>query len=156
MKFHSLAFLTITAIGAAIASPIMAQGMQAMPQAAMAQDDSVYQAFGGQPGVDKVIDDFIAVWKADPRISHALDHANVPHLAAMLKLQIGQLTGGPVKYTGEDMKTAHRGMGLRDADFNALAEDLQVAMDKNHVPFRAQNKLLAKLAPMERDIVTHR
>ena len=52
------------------------------------------------------------------------------------------------------MKTVHHDMGLRNADFNALAEDLQQAMDKNGVPSRAQNKLLAKLAPMEHDIVS--
>lgn len=38
------------------------------------------------------------------------------------------------------------------AQFNALAEDLQFAMDSANVPFRAQNKLLAKLAPMLKDM----
>ena len=51
------------------------------------------------------------------------------------------------------MKTTHEGMGLQNGDFNALAEDLQLSMDKEGVPFRAQNKLLAKLAPMEHQIV---
>jgi hemoglobin len=36
---------------------------------------------------------------------------------------------------------------------NALIENLQFAMDKEGVPFAAQNKLLAKLAPQQRDIV---
>jgi hemoglobin len=52
------------------------------------------------------------------------------------------------------MKDAHAGMNLEAKDFNALAEDLQLSMDKEQVPFRAQNQLLAKLAPMERPIVT--
>ena len=57
-------------------------------------------------------------------------------------------------YSGKDMKAAHEKMGLRNMDFNALAEDLQTAMEKNGVASRAQNKLLAKLAPMEHQIVT--
>jgi hemoglobin len=43
-------------------------------------------------------------------------------------------------------------LNIDRAAFNALVEDLQKAMDKNDVPFHAQNRLLAKLAPMYRDI----
>jgi len=50
------------------------------------------------------------------------------------------------------MKRTHEGQNIDRAAFNALVEDLQTAMDHNGVPFRAQNKLLAKLAPMYRDI----
>ena len=80
--------------------------------------------------------------------------ADVERLSALLKEQFTQLTGGPAVYSGRDMKSAHQDMGLHNADFNALAEDLQKAMDQNHVPARAQNKLLGKLAPMEKQIVT--
>ena len=52
------------------------------------------------------------------------------------------------------MGPLHAGLGIREADFNALVEDLQKAMDAQGVPFRAQNKLLAKLAPMHREIIT--
>lgn len=45
-------------------------------------------------------------------------------------------------------------MELHNHDFNALAEDLQVSMNKEHVSFPAQNQLLAKLAPMQHAIVT--
>ena len=38
--------------------------------------------------------------------------------------------------------------------FNALVEQFQFAMDKHNVPFSAQNKMLAKLAPMYREIET--
>ena len=119
-----------------------------------AVSDAVFQDFGGKAGISKVIDDFLGIWQADPRISDKLKDADVERLGFLLKEQITQLTGGPAVYSGKDMKTAHQAMGLHNADFNALAEDLQHAMDKNGVPSRAQNKLLAKLAPMEHDIVT--
>jgi hemoglobin len=117
-------------------------------------DDAVFQDFGGKPGISKVIDDFLDIWQADPRINGALKEADVERLGALLKEQFTQLTGGPATYSGRDMKTAHKSMGLHEADFNALAEDLQKSMDKNSVPTQAQNKLLAKLAPMEHEIVT--
>lgn len=116
--------------------------------------DAVFQDFGGKPGISKVIDDFLGIWQDDPRINGALKEADVERLGSLLKEQFTQLTGGPAVYSGKDMKTAHQNMGLHNADFNALAEDLQKAMERNNVPVRAQNKLLAKLAPMQHQIVT--
>ena len=52
------------------------------------------------------------------------------------------------------MKAAHASMKVNREAFNALVEQFQFAMDKHQVPFSAQNKLLAKLAPMYRDIET--
>jgi hemoglobin len=52
------------------------------------------------------------------------------------------------------MSQAHKGLHLTNADFNALVEDLQSGMDKAGVPFATQNRLLARLAPMHRDVVT--
>jgi hemoglobin len=51
------------------------------------------------------------------------------------------------------MATAHKDMGLQNHDFNALVENLQAAMDQEGVPFHDQNRLLAKLAPMQRTTV---
>ncbi|HSY28866.1 MAG TPA: group 1 truncated hemoglobin [Burkholderiaceae bacterium] len=128
--------------------------VNAQTASAPGTSDAVFQDFGGKAGISKVIDDFLGIWQEDPRISDKLKDADVERLGFLLKEQITQLTGGPAVYSGRDMKTAHQAMGLHNADFNALAEDLQHAMDKNGVPSRAQNKLLAKLAPMEHDIVT--
>jgi hemoglobin len=52
------------------------------------------------------------------------------------------------------MTSVHIDMQITNAMFNALVEDLQVAMDERKVPFSMQNKLLHKLAPMQRQIVT--
>jgi hemoglobin len=70
-----------------------------------------------------------------------------------LKEQLVYLLGGKADYTGRDMKAAHKDQGVQQTDFNILVEHMQVAMDHEKVPFRAQNRLLAKLAPMQRDVV---
>jgi hemoglobin len=118
------------------------------------ESDTLFQSFGGKAGIDKVVDDLLDIWPADPRISNKLQNADVEHLRMRLKEQFAHLVGGPIEYKGKDMKTIHDGQDLRNVDFNAVVEDLQSAMDKNHIPTRAQNKLLAKLAPMQHDIVT--
>jgi hemoglobin len=116
-------------------------------------NDAVFNAFHGQAGVDRVVETLIDKSVADPRISDIFKGQDLPHLKKMLSEQFCYLLDGPCKYTGKDMKEAHKDMGLQMSDFNALVEDLQFAMDKEGVPFRAQNKLLAKLAPMERVVV---
>jgi hemoglobin len=52
------------------------------------------------------------------------------------------------------MKTAHAGMGITDADFNALVEDLVATLDKFKVPEKEKGELLGVLGPMRKDIVT--
>jgi hemoglobin len=68
--------------------------------------------------------------------------------------QVCQGSGGPCTYTGKDMKTAHAGMGLTNADFDALVEDLVKALDAAGVPQKEKDELLAILGPMRTDIVT--
>ncbi len=65
------------------------------------------------------------------------------------------ILGGDCVYSGRDMRTAHAGQNIERSNFNALVENLQRAMDTHKVPFRSQNKLLAVLAPMHREVVTH-
>jgi hemoglobin len=52
------------------------------------------------------------------------------------------------------MKTAHAGMGLTNADFDALVEDLVKALDAAGVQQKEKDDLLAILGPMRADIVT--
>ena len=54
------------------------------------------------------------------------------------------------------MKTAHEGMEITRAHFNALVEVLQASMDAKGISFQRQNQILALLAPMHRDTVTVR
>jgi len=62
-------------------------------------------------------------------------------------------SGGPCNYTGKDMKSAHMGMGISGADFNALVEDLVGALDKFKVGKMEKDQLLGALGPMKSDIV---
>lgn len=135
--------------GAALA---LAAGLGLTPAAAAPA--SLYDQLGGKPAIEKVIDTFLGVVGGDPRIAPSFAGANLPRLRGLLVDQVCEATGGPCKYTGRDMKSSHAGMGITEAQFNALAEALYTAMDREGVPYALQNKLMAMLAPMHRDIVT--
>jgi hemoglobin len=123
------------------------------PAHAQAGDDTLFRALGGQPGIARIVDDFVPRLMADPHMREFFKKARRAHLEEMLALQFCAVSGGGCVYTGKDMSEAHRDMDINKADFNALVEVLQAAMDAQGVPFATQNQLLARLAPMHRDIV---
>jgi len=119
---------------------------------------SLYSRLGGKKAIKAVVDEFVNNCAGDTRINKFFaDTAKDPKRLAKFKTnlvnQICQASGGPCKYTGKDMKTAHKGMGITDADFNALVEDLIKALDKLHVGATEKNELLGALGPMKGDIV---
>jgi len=116
--------------------------------------DTLYDDLGGDARVSQFVGEMLAIAVKDPRIAKDFDNINIDWLHNRIVLQICALTGGPCKYTGRDMHAAHKGLHLATLDFNALVEDLQIAMDRADVPFWTQNRLLAILAPMYHDIVT--
>jgi hemoglobin len=118
------------------------------------KEKSLYDRLGGKPAITAVVDDFVARVAADRRINRLLANTDIPPFKANLLDQICEASGGPCKYTGKDMKTAHAGMGITDADFNALVEDLVATLDKFKVPEKEKGELLGVLGPMRKDIVT--
>lgn len=119
-----------------------------------AADDSLYIALGGKANIHRFVADLVQSVQLDPRIRDSYDGTDFVRLAAKLEEQFCEVSGGPCKYSGKDMKTVHEDLKVNRAQFNALVENLQAAMAKNDVPSRTQNRLLALLAPMHRDVVT--
>lgn len=115
---------------------------------------SLYDQFGQRPGITALISTFVGYVAADDRINYYFAHTNIPGLEAALVNQVGQATGGPEVYSGPSMRAAHANLGVTQAAFNALTEDLIKAMDDKGIPLPSQNELLSELAPMEHDIVT--
>jgi len=121
---------------------------------AFADDDSLFQDLGGRDVIEKIAQYTAANFLADPRIKATFDDTNMERFEKLLSAQFCVVAGGPCEYKGRSMKDAHRALGLDNADFNAVVEDLQDALDKAGVPFATQNRFLARLAPMQHDIVT--
>lgn len=119
-----------------------------------AASGSLYQAFGEKQGLTQLVEDFHARLLADARMGPHFKPANAKNIKEQLVDQFCVVTGGPCVYKGADMKSAHSNLDINKGDFNALVEVLQQSMDAKGIPFATQNKLLARLAPMHRDIIT--
>ncbi len=117
---------------------------------------SLYDRIGGKDAITGVVEDFVANLAADKRISAFFDNADMTSFKQKLVDQICERTGGPCKYTGRDMKTSHAGMNIKEADFNALVEDLGKSLDKFKVADKEKTGLLAVLGELKGDIVLAR
>lgn len=135
------------AFGLAVSSMSWAQGKPAA-------DDSIYQAWGGKTGIRAVMEDFVPRLEADPRIGRFFRKEGRERLITLLTEQLCQESGGPCKYTGAPMGPVHESMNITKGDFNALVAVLQQSMDAKGIPFSAQNGMLARLAPMHREIIS--
>ena len=151
MKRQILGVVVIYAMVLAVGAPLFGQ----------ASDPSLYDRLGQRPAITAVVDEFVARVAADSRINvhfkaTASDPARLASFKTKLIDQICQASGGPCRYTGKDMKSAHAGMGITGAQFDALVEDLVAALDTFKVGAREKQQLLGALGPMKGDIVEKR
>lgn len=124
----------------------------------LTKEKSLYERLGGKKAIVAVVDEFVGRVAADNRINGffketASDPNRLAGFKSKLVDQICEASGGPCKYTGKDMKSAHQGMRISEADFNALVEDLVGALDKFKVAPADKQTLLGVLGPMKKDIV---
>ena len=133
------------------AAIVLAAALPARAQTA----DALYQQLGGAPGMATLADRFVTRLLDDDRTRRHFRDADQKRLRQQLATQFCEVSGGPCRLEGKDrdMKTKHEGADVTKADFNAVIEVLQQTLDGQGVPFGVQNRLLAKLAPMHREIV---
>jgi len=115
--------------------------------------DRLYQELGGQPGITRIVEGMLLNVARDGRIRHYFANVDIARLRSLLIQKFCVDAGGPCRYEGASMAESHRGLNLQPADFNALVEDLQLAMQREGVPERTQNALLARLAPQRGQVI---
>ena len=144
MKLVKQLLQPLLLVAALSAGPVFAQPVP---------NDALYQQLGGPPGLVRLMDDFMARLLADPRMNRFFNEVDQNNLKVQLVAQFCEVSGGPCKRKGPDMKKAHDGFDINKSNFNALVEVLQQSMDAEGIGFGAQNRLLAQLAPMHRVII---
>ena len=117
------------------------------------RDDGLYRALGEEPGIVRIVEGMLMGSARDPRIARHFLDIDIERLREKLIEQLCFESGGPCVYTGDSMEESHKGMRLTPSDFNALVEHLQDAMEAEGVPTPAQNRLLARLAPMRGQVI---
>jgi|SRR5579884_214925 len=133
---------------------VIAQAQMAAPMQPDAQ--SLYRRLGGYDGIAAVTDDFIRRLATDPKLQRFFTGLSDNSKARVRQLVVDQLcaaAGGPCVYLGRDMKTAHKGLGITDDDWQAALVDLNATLDTFKVGPAERRDLGAALAPLKADIV---
>ena len=114
---------------------------------------SLFDRLGGQAAIDAVVHEFVSRTTTDPRIANRFFNTDPVHLEKMLAELVCEASGGPCKYSGKDMTSAHAGMDLVHDEFVALAENLVAALDTFHVPEKEKSEILGAIGPLEPQVV---
>lgn len=112
---------------------------------------ALYQRLG--VSIAAVIDDFVGNVARDKRINTFVAKTAIPRLKRRLIARICQGSGVRCVYRGGRMKAVHKGLGIRNRDFDALVQDLGRNLNKFKVPTREQKELVALHTQMRKDIV---
>jgi hemoglobin len=117
---------------------------------------SLYTRLGGYDALVAVTKDFIGRLATDPQLAKFFTGLNDTSKARVEAHVIDFLcvaTGGPCIYTGQDMKTAHTGLHITDADWNTSAAHLTETLNKFKVPQKEQSEVMAAISGLKGDIV---
>ena len=121
-------------------------------------EKSLYERLGGQPAVEAVASGLVDRILADNRVKGWFTHAasspeNTKAYKAKLASFICAAVGGPCKYDGKDMETAHKGRGVTSDAFEAVAQDLSAQLDQLKVPAKEKGEVMALVKTLKPKIV---
>lgn len=115
---------------------------------------SIYDGIGGSAAVHAAVDDFYSRVLADPQLAPFFASTDLQRLKAHQRSFIAAAIGGPEVFSGRDMKTAHAGLGITSADFDAVTRHLVDTLTGLGVPADTIGQIGAAIAPLRADIVT--
>jgi len=156
IAFCALVLISVSAV-AQQAQPTMNTSVSNSLSTSVAQDKkSLYTRLGGYDAIALVVDDFITRLATDKRFEKfftGFSDDSKKRLRQHILDQFCAAAGGPCIYTGREMRTSHKGLGITEADWDAAAKHLVEALDKYKVPEAEKNELLAFVVSQKKDIV---
>lgn len=115
---------------------------------------SIYDSIGGASAVRAAVDDFYVRVLADPKLAPFFTSTDMDRLKAHQRSFIAAAIGGPEIFAGRDMASAHQGLGITDADFDAVVGHLVDTLTGLGVPEETIGQIGSALLPLRADIVT--
>ena len=125
-------------------------------QSSPAPAQTLYEQLGGEAAVNAAVDLFYRKVLTDDRISHFFDDVDMDHQIAKQKGFLTMVFGGPVAYSGRDMRTGHAHLverGLNDSHVDAVIELLGQTLSELGVPQEAIAKVAGIAESVRGDVL---
>lgn len=122
-------------------------------------EPTLYDRLGGVYDIATVVDDFIErlyvndTLNANPKIKEARDRVPKAGLKYQVTAFICNSIGGPQNYTGRTMKETHKDLNITQKEWDAMAADFKVTLDKFNVPEKEQKELFDIVGSLKGDIL---
>jgi hemoglobin len=118
--------------------------------------DSLYARLGGYDAIAAVSDDLLIRLQADPQLARFWQHRGADSLLREKQTLINFLcasAGGPLYYSGRDMKVSHKGLRINESDWQRFIGHLEATLDKFAVPAPERAAVLGFIESTKADIV---
>jgi hemoglobin len=119
-------------------------------------EKTLYERLGGYDAIAAVASDLLPRLQADSQLSRFWNHRGQDGVTREKQLLIDFLcanAGGPMYYTGRDMKTSHQGMRISESDWSAFRRHLQATLGAFKVPQRERDEVVAFIESTRSQIV---
>ncbi len=122
-----------------------------------AREKSLYSQLGGKAAIDAAVELFYKKVLADDRIKHFFDDINMDKQRRKQKAFLSAAFGGPVPWTGKNMREAHEGLpNLNETHFNAVAENLQKTLEELKIKKELIDQVMAIAASTKDDVLNRK
>ena len=117
---------------------------------------TLYERLGGYDAISAVANDLLPRLQADPQLARFWQYRGEDGVKREKQLLIDFLcssAGGPLYYTGRDMKTSHIGMKISESDWSAFLGHLNATLEAFRVPQAERVEVVAFVQSTKKDIV---
>jgi hemoglobin len=117
---------------------------------------SLYDRLGGYDGMTAFVNNLLPRLQSDAQLGRFWEHRGDDGIEREKQLLIDYLStnaGGPVYYTGRDMKLSHVGMNISDSDWETFLGHAGATMEALQVPEQECNDVVAFVLSIKDDIV---
>ncbi len=117
---------------------------------------SLYERLGGYDGITAFANDLLSRLQPDSQLGRFWENRGNDGIAREKQLLIDYLcsvTGGPIYYTGRDMKLSHQGMKISDSDWSVFLKHAGATMAALEVPKQECDEVVAFVLSLKNDIV---
>jgi hemoglobin len=117
---------------------------------------TLYERLGGYDAIVAVANDLLPRLSGDAQLARFWQHRGEDGVKREKQLLIDYLcasAGGPLYYTGRDMKTSHKGMRISESDWAAFLGHLNATLEVFQVPQAERDEVVAFVQSTKRDIV---